>query len=181
MEVSFKLEGQQIASAAFKELLDAVNDRKKVEKEVIRPAAKILKKVMRQLAPVLNESSFDVYRTSKKDSGMRAPNGMGNIYVSIKPQQLRKSVQIFSTGKSRKSGALYVGPKYKSGVWKKPDKGGWYMHMVQFGTASVSPQPFVAPAMRGSSKGVANLMELGFKKILKRVCSRNKNVIEFKG
>jgi len=181
MQVTFKLEGQQIASAAFKEVLDKVNDRKKISKEVVRPAAKILLKVMREYAPVLDTApAFNVYKTRKKNAGMRAPNGMGQIYVSIKPQQLKKSIGIFQTKKSSSSGALYVGPRYKKGVWKKPEKGGWFMHMVQFGTEFVSPQPFVMPALRGTAKGVANKMEQGLNKLLSRVCKKNNKVLEYK-
>lgn len=175
--ITTRLEGDQIVLDGFKRLTDVVNDRKKIRKEVIMPAAKIVKKVMIGLAPRLDTApAFNVYRTPKQKKGMRAPNGMGNIYVSIKPGQLKKSIKVFSTRNSSRNGALYIGPKYKSGVWKKPDKGGWYMHMVQFGTDSVKPQPFVKPALLATRKGVGNLMANNYKKLIREGANKSKGV-----
>jgi len=179
--ITAELEGNQIALDGFDTILDIVNDRQKVKREVIHPAAKIVKKVMIGLAPLLTTAtSFDVYRTPKASGSMRAPNGMGKIYVSIKPGQLKKSIKAFTTRRSSKSGAMYIGPKYKSGVWKKPEKGGWYMHMVQFGTEFVKPQPFVKPALLATKKGISNMMEKNYKKVLSQAVSKTNGVFELK-
>jgi HK97 gp10 family phage protein len=178
--ITAKLEGSEIAIKGFKTILDVVNDRRKIKTQVIHPAAKIVKKVMIGLAPKFNGTSFDVYRTPKASGSMRAPNGMGKIYVSIKPGQLKNSIKAFTTRRSSKSGAMYIGPRYKSGTWKKPEKGGWYMHMVQFGTQFVKPQPFVKQALLATKKGISNLMEKSYKKLLAEGANKTLGVFEVK-
>ena len=124
---------------------------------------------MRASAPVLTKHpSFNVYRG-------------GKIYVAIKPKQLKKSVGIFSTPSTRKAGALNIGPRYKSGAWIKPEKGGWFMHMVQFGTQYVKPQPFVLQALLSTKSGVGKMMQKNMEKRLKRVVNKlGQNVLELK-
>ena len=180
--ITMKLEGGNLASSAFIGVMKDVKDRRKMIKEVILPAAKIVKKVMIGMAPMLTTApSFNVYRTPKLKQGMRAPNGMGKIYVAIKPGQLKKSISYFHTKATTKAGAVNVGPRYKKGVWLKPEKGGWYLFMVQYGTDSVKPQPFVLPALLSTKKGVANLMEKNMNKRLKTIVSKNgKNILEFR-
>ena len=174
-----KVEGANLATSAFKNIIKDVKDRKTMVKEVLLPAAKIVKKVMIGMAPILSAPVFNVYRTPKAKAGMRAPNGMGKIYVKNKPGQLKKSISYFHTKATRKAGAINIGPRYKSGVWKKPEKGGWYMHMVQFGTDSVKPQPFVLQALIATKKGVSNMMEIGMNKRLQKAVAKNGNgVIE---
>ena len=159
--ITMKLEGNALASSVFKQVIRDVNDRKMIIKEVIRPAAKIVNKVMKGMAPVLSgHAAFNVYRG-------------GEIYVSIKPKQLKKSVGIFTTPSTRKAGALNIGPRYKKGVWTKPEKGGWFMHMVQFGTAFVEPQPFVLQALLSTKSGVGNLMKKGMEKRVRQVVKKD--------
>jgi|TARA_R110002074_G_scaffold72140_1_gene166363 HK97 gp10 family phage protein len=159
--ITMRLEGNALASDVFKNVIRNTNDRKIIIKEVIRPAAKIVNKVMKNKAPVMTgHPAFNVYRD-------------GKIYVSIKPKQLKKSVGIFTTPSTRKAGALNIGPRYKKGVWTKPDRGGWFMHMVQFGTEFVKPQPFVLQALLSTKSGVGNLMVKGMEKRLRKVVSKD--------
>ena len=179
--ITMTLEGHKEMGIALGKMIKGVNDKKTIIKEVVRPAAKIVTKVMRQKAPKLKGyPSFNVYRTPKLKSGTAAPKGMGKIYVKIKPGQLRKSIFHFSTPATRKAGALNVGPRYKKGVWAKPEKGGWYMHMVQFGAQNVKPQPFVMPALLATRKGAGNLMQIGMKRVLKNTAAKTGGKIEIK-
>tara|TARA_R100001369_G_C3291015_1_gene163894 strand:+ start:656 stop:1159 length:504 start_codon:yes stop_codon:yes gene_type:complete len=161
--ITAKVEGGYLATKSFKNIIKDVNDRKTMVKEVLLPAAKIVKKVMIGMAPILTgASSFNVYRD-------------GKVYVKIKPGQLKKSISYFHTPSTREAGAINIGPRYKSGVWKKPEKGGWFMHMVQFGTDSVKPQPFVLQALIATKSGVGNLMEIGMNKRLQKAIAKNGN------
>ena len=179
--ITMNLEGHKEMGVAIGTIIKGVNDKKAIIKEAIRPAAKIVTKVMRQKAPKLTGyPSFNVYRTPKQKPGTAAPKGMGKIYVKIKPGQLRKSIFHFATNATRKAGALNVGPRYKKGVWAKPEKGGWYMHMVQFGAQNVKAQPFVSQALIASSKGAGNLMAIGMKRILKNAAAKTGGKIEIK-
>ena len=168
-----KLEGENILIADFQKIGHKMEDKKKLFKDVLRPAARIVVKTMRGMTPVLKSApAFNVYRTPKLSGKMKAPKGMGNIYVAIKPNQLKKSVFYFQTPASRRSGGVNIGPRYKRGVWMKPEKGGWFMHMVQFGTDFVEPQSFVLPALVASRAGVATSMKKDMKGMLKEVTKK---------
>lgn len=181
--ISVKLENASLAENVFFQVVRGANDRKKIIKEVLIPAAKIVKKVMIEMAPTLKVAPvFNVYRTPKLSGKQKAPKGMGVIYVAIKPGQMKKSISYFQTPATRKAGAINVGPRYKKGVWKKPEKGGWYMHMLQFGTDTVKPQQFVLPALIATSSGVGKMMEMGMTKRLRSVVKKDgKGVLEFVG
>tara|TARA_R100001440_G_scaffold19319_1_gene32587 strand:+ start:395 stop:937 length:543 start_codon:yes stop_codon:yes gene_type:complete len=158
--ISIELENRQLIEKGLVALGGKLRkNKKKISSKVLKPAAKIVEKVMKTYAPVMTKyKSFDVYRTPKINRGQRAPKGMGKIYVSIKPRQLRNSIGSFQTRAAAKSPYYIIAPKFKSGVWLRPEKGGWYMQMVQFGTDTVKPQPFVDRAYRGTKSGVSNLL-----------------------
>ena len=179
--ITMKLEGDLMAGNVFLDISMSVVEKKKLVKEVMIPSAKLVVKAMRALVPPAKEV-FDVYRTPKRKKGMRAPNGMGKIYVSIKPGQLRKSINYFRTAASTRAGGINVGPRYRKGVWKKPDKGGWFMHMVQFGTDSVDANPFVLKGL-DASRGLAGakMERLLKERISKIVTRKGKGIIEFVG
>ena len=155
--ITMRMEGNVLASSVFSNVVKDVKDRRKMIKEVIKPAANIVMMVMRKMTPVLTKHpAFDVYHG-------------GKLYVTIRPNQLKKSVGLFSTPSTRKAGAINIGPRYKKGIWTKPNKGGWFMHMVQFGTAFVQPQPFVLQALLSTKSGVGNLMKKGMEKRLRQI------------
>lgn len=171
--ITMKLEGSNLTNSVFINVVKNVNDRRMLIKEVIIPAAKIVKKVMVQKAPVLKAPAFNVYRTPKKNKKQKAPKGMGMIYVSIKPNQLKKSISYFQTAATKRAGAVNIGPRYKKGIWKKPDKGGWYMHMVQFGTDTVKAQPFVLQALLATQSGVAKMLKNGMNNRLRNIVKKD--------
>tara|TARA_R110000823_G_scaffold17068_1_gene54299 strand:+ start:2939 stop:3442 length:504 start_codon:yes stop_codon:yes gene_type:complete len=158
--ITMKLEGANLFDDAIKDIVKGTGNKKIMIKEVLTPAAKIVSNVMRQMAPKLDTKSFNVYRN-------------GKLYVSIKSGQLKKSISYFSTKASRKQGSIYIGPRFKSGIWKKPEKGGWYFHMVQVGTSLIKPQPFVLQALLSTKQGVSNLIEKGINKRLKKIVSKD--------
>ena len=159
--ITMELENRKLIEDAFILLGGRLRgNKRKITSKVLRPAGKIVEKVMKSYAPVMTKyKAFNVYRTPKLDRRLKAPKGMGKIYVSIKPRQLRNSIKVFQTKAAQKSPYVIIAPKFKSGVWLRPEKGGWYMQMVQFGTDRVKPQPFVGRALRGTASGVSNLMK----------------------
>jgi len=180
--ISLVFEGNKLAQSVFMNIVSDTNDRKKLIKEVILPAAKILKKVMIEKAPQLKTPVFNVYRTPKLSGKMKAPKGMGVIYAAIASGTLKRSISYFGTRATRKAGALNVGPRYKIGVWKKPTKGGWFMHFVQFGTDTVTPQPFVYQAFLATKSGVGNLLSNGMNRRLRQVVKKDgKGIVEYIG
>jgi HK97 gp10 family phage protein len=158
--IDIKLENSEIIEKGLIALGGKLRkNKKKISSKVLKPSAKVVEKVMKSYAPVMTKyKAFNVYRTPKLNSGMRAPKGMGKIYVSIKPRQLRNSIGSFQTKAAKNSPYMIIAPKFKFGVWTKPEKGGWYMQMVQAGTDTVRPQPFVGRAYRGTRSGVSNLL-----------------------
>ena len=171
--ITFKLENQNIVSEALENIALSMQDKKKLEKQVLMPAAKIVVKVMRAKAPKLSGNRpFDIYRTAKLKKGMRAPKGMGQIYASITPNQLKNSINWFRTTATRKYPALNIGPRYKKGVWKNPDKEGWFMHFVQAGFRGknkVAPNTFVMDSLIATKNGVSNLMKVRTLKLLDKM------------
>ena len=179
--MELRLEGEKEVNAAIRAIIKDTNNRKTLIKEVMRPAAKIVTKVMREMAPKLDSAPvFNVYRTPKLSGKLKAPKGMGKIYVSSKPGQLRKSIFHFQTKATRRAGGIAIGPRFKKGVWIKPEKGGWYMNIVQTGTDTVQAQPFVVPALMSTRKGVGNLMVRNLKRRLKTTVSSVGKGLEFK-
>tara|TARA_R110000824_G_scaffold5803_2_gene26718 strand:- start:782 stop:1327 length:546 start_codon:yes stop_codon:yes gene_type:complete len=172
--IKMKLEGTQMFSTELRNIGLSMQDKKKLIKEVILPSAKIVRKTMREAAPKLEGApSFNVYRTPKISGKMKAPKGMGVIYAKIKPGQLKKSVGIIRTSATRKYPALNIGPRYKKGVWVNPEKGGWYMHMVQFGTPTTIAKPFVLQSFIAVESLVKRLLENDTLKMLKRMVRKH--------
>lgn len=182
MNITVDFEGAVWMDDKLKEIGVDMNNNKQIIKRILKPAAKDVVKKMRIMAPILTSApSFNVYRTPKISNKMKAPKGMGKIYVKIKKGQLAQSINWFQTPASKKAPAINIGPRYKRGVWRKPDKGGWYMHMVQFGTDFVESQPFVLPALMASVNKVSSTMKRGAKKMLvSSVAKRGQGKIEVK-
>ena len=172
--ITMKLEGAKMFSMELRNIGLSMQDKKKLIKDVILPSAKIVRKSMREAAPKLEgASSFNVYRTPKWNKNMRAPKGMGVIYAKIKPGQLKKSVGIIHTPATRKYPGLNIAPRYKKGVWKNPEKGGWYMHFVQFGTPTTIAKPFVLQSFVAVESMIKRLLENDTLKMLKRIVRKH--------
>jgi hypothetical protein len=66
---------------------------------------------MQSKTPILQDgATFNVY-------------SKGKLYAKINKGQLKKSVGIFSTAATRRYPALNIGPRFKRGSWKSPEKG----------------------------------------------------------
>ena len=103
--IDIKLENSEIIEKGLIALGGKLRkNKKKISSKVLKPSAKVVEKVMKSYAPVMTKyKAFNVYRTPKLNSGMRAPKGMGKIYVSIKPRQLRNSIGSFQTKAAKNS------------------------------------------------------------------------------
>jgi HK97 gp10 family phage protein len=176
--MSIELENRKLIEDAMIALGGKMRKNKaKITSKVLRPGGKIVEKVMKTYTPVMTKyKAFNVYRTPKLNRRLKAPKGMGKIYVSIKPRQLRNSIGVFQTKAAKNSPYVIIAPKFKSGVWLRPEKGGWYMQMVQFGTDRVKPQPFVGRALRGTASGVANLLKKNMAKLVESEANKIKGI-----
>ena len=87
---------------------------------------------------------------------------------------LKRSIKAFSTPASRKLPALYLGPKATGGSSKKnKDRGGgFYGAMVEYGTATADPHPFMRPAWAKSQGQAGDLLLNGAKAIVEKVLER---------
>ena len=149
--ITMKLEGAKMFSMELRNIGLSMQDKKKLISQVILPSAKIVRKSMREAAPKLEgASSFNVYRTPKWNKNMKAPKGMGVIYAKIN-----------------------IAPRYKKGVWVNPEKGGWYMHMVQFGTPTTIAKPFVLQSFVAVESMIKRLLENDTLKMLKRMVTKH--------
>tara|TARA_R110002012_G_scaffold191997_2_gene359656 strand:- start:635 stop:1096 length:462 start_codon:yes stop_codon:yes gene_type:complete len=88
--------------------------------------------------------------------------------------QLKKSIKAFSTRASRKLPALYVGPKASGGASNKnTDRGGgYYGAMVEYGTATAQPHPFMRPAWENKQSQAGDLLLTGAQKIVEKILKR---------
>ena len=70
--------------------------------------------------------------------------------------------------------ALYVGPKATGGSAKKNEQrgGGYYGAMVEYGTATADPHPFMRPAWDKSQSQAAELLVRGAQAIVEKVLQR---------
>lgn len=181
--IEFHPEGFQQVSKQLEAIALGVDDKRKVVKQVLRHGAKIVNKTMKDKTPVIKGGeTFNVYRTNKINKGQRAPKGMGKIYVKIKPGTLRKSVGIFQTKASRKFPGINIGPRFKSGVWKSPEKGGWFQYFVQTGSRgkfNVPPVTFVADSFRATSAKVKTVLETKMKSFVHRLVKANGSQLSF--
>lgn len=172
--ITVELEGGPQFQSALERIARDIRDPKLFLSKVLRPAARPLVEAIAGATPKLSGyPSFDVYRTPKKSNKMKAPKGMGKIYVKIKPNQLKDSIGVFTTAVSRRAPAVYVGPRYKFGKWKKPDLGGWYWAMVQYGTPTVDADPFVMKGLLMARGNIIKYAEGLMKKTVKEVVTRS--------
>jgi|TARA_R100000482_G_C5129339_1_gene150836 HK97 gp10 family phage protein len=87
---------------------------------------------------------------------------------------LRRSIKAFTTRRSRKLPALYVGPKATGGRAKKNKQrgGGFYGAMVEYGTVHSSPHPFMRPAWELKQGEAMNILLKGATTIVNKVIER---------
>ena len=88
--------------------------------------------------------------------------------------QLRKNIKAFSTRASRRLPALYVGPKATGGSAKKNEQrgGGYYGAMLEYGTATSAPHPFMRPAWDKTQTQAGDILLAGAQAIVEKVLLR---------
>ena len=132
-------------------------------KELIRAMNKIPYEVKK------NKFFMAVFRQAAKPIIAAARANINN-----EEGQLKKSIKAFSTRASRRLPALYVGPKATGGSAKKNEQrgGGFYGAMVEYGTESAAPHPFMRPAWDKSQNQAAELLLRGAQAIVEKVLTR---------
>lgn len=132
-------------------------------KELIRAMNKIPYEVKK------NKFFMAVFRQAAKPIIAAARANINN-----EEGQLKKSIKAFSTRASRRLPALYVGPKATGGSAKKNEQrgGGYYGAMVEYGTATADPHPFMRPAWDKSQSQAAELLVRGAQAIVEKVLQR---------
>lgn len=137
---------------------------------------KELIKAMRKIPYEVKKSKFfmAVFRQAAKPiiSAARAELSAHNEYSQT--GQLRRSIKAFSTRASRRLPALYVGPKATGGSAKKNEQrgGGYYGAMLEYGTATSDPHPFMRPAWDKMQNQAGDLLLAGAKAIVEKVLAR---------
>jgi hypothetical protein len=158
--ITMQMEGTDIVSKSLRNIGLSMRDKKVLIKDVIRPAAKVVNGVMQGKAPILQDgATFNIYRN-------------GSIYAKINKGQLKKSVGIFSTAATRRYPALNIGPRYKGGSWKSPEKGGWFFYFIQLGVRGnnkVAPNTFIMDSYQATKNPAASIMTTNILKMLKRM------------
>lgn len=137
-------------------------------KELIKAMSKILYEVKK------NKFFMAVFRQAAKPiiAAARAELSAHNEYSQT--GQLRRSIKAFSTRASRRLPALYVGPKATGGSAKKNEQrgGGYYGAMLEYGTATSDPHPFMRPAWDKTQNQAGDLLLAGAKAIVEKVLAR---------
>tara|TARA_R100001086_G_scaffold146577_1_gene77552 strand:- start:2711 stop:3172 length:462 start_codon:yes stop_codon:yes gene_type:complete len=87
---------------------------------------------------------------------------------------LKRSIKAFSTRASRRLPAIYVGPKATGGSAKKNEQrgGGFYGAMVEYGTTTAQPHPFMRPAWEQTQGSAASILLEGTRKIVEKILER---------
>ena len=116
-----------------------------------------------------NKFFMAVFRQAAKPIIASARAGINN-----KDGDLKRSIKAFSTKASRKLPALYVGPKATGGSAKKNDQrgGGFYGAIVEYGSATSDPHPFMRPAWDKSQGSAGAILLEGSRAIVEKVLIR---------
>ena len=116
-----------------------------------------------------NKFFMAVFRQAAKPIIASARAGINN-----KDGDLKRSIKAFSTKASRKLPALYVGPKATGGSAKKNEKrgGGFYGAIVEYGSATSDPHPFMRPAWDKSQGSAGAILLEGSRAIVEKVLIR---------
>tara|TARA_Y100001973_G_C5208248_1_gene343323 strand:+ start:8500 stop:8967 length:468 start_codon:yes stop_codon:yes gene_type:complete len=130
-----------------------------------------LQKALRQIPYAVKKDKFmmAVYRQAAKPIILAARAKINND-----EGQLKKSIKAFSTRAGRRIPLMYVGPKATGGSAKKNEQrgGGYYGAMVEYGTATASPSPFMRPAWDASKGNAESILLKGVQAIVQKVLQR---------
>lgn len=139
----------------------------------------------RELKQAFNKIPYEVKKSKLWMAVMRAaakPIIEGaRANINDDEGQLRKSIKAFSTRASRRLPALYVGPKASGSISarsgnfdKKKEKraGGYYGAMVEYGTATANPHPFMRPAWETKQGQSEQILLKGAEQIVAKILLR---------
>ena len=137
-------------------------------KELIRAMGKIPYAVKK------NKFMMAVFRQAAKPIISAARGELASHNEYSQTGQLRKSIKAFSTRASRRLPALYVGPKATGGSSSKNEQrgGGYYGAMLEYGTATSDPHPFMRPAWDKTQTQAGDILLAGAKAIVEKVLLR---------
>jgi len=132
---------------------------------------KELQAAMRKIPYAVKKNKFfmAVFKQAAKPIIQSARAGISN-----KDGDLKRSIKAFSTKASRKLPALYVGPKATGGSAKKNEQrgGGYYGAIVEYGSATAQPHPFMRPAWDKSQSSAGSILLAGSQAIVEKVLQR---------
>ena len=132
---------------------------------------KALIKAMRRIPYKVKKNKFflAVFRQAAKPIIAAA-----RAHINNDEGQLKRSIKAFSTKASRRLPALYVGPKATGGSATKNAQrgGGYYGAMVEYGTATASPHPFMRPAWDKTQTQAGDILLAGAQKIVEKILQR---------
>ena len=137
---------------------------------------KALIRAMNKIPYAVKKDKFfmAVFRQAAKPIIQAARQNLSSYNEYSQTGELRKSIKAFSTRASRRLPALYVGPKATGGSAKKNDKrgGGYYGAMLEYGTATSDPHPFMRPAWEQKQGQAGEILLAGAQAIVEKILLR---------
>ena len=137
---------------------------------------KALIKAMNKIPYEVKKNKFfmAVFRQAAKPIIAAARGELSKYKEYSQTGQLRKNIKAFSTRASRRLPALYVGPKATGGSAKKNEQrgGGYYGAMLEYGTATSAPHPFMRPAWDKTQTQAGDILLAGAQAIVEKVLLR---------
>ena len=137
---------------------------------------KALIKAMNKIPYEVKKNKFfmAVFRQAAKPIIAAARGELSKYNEYSETGQLRKNIKAFSTRASRRLPALYVGPKATGGSAKKNEQrgGGYYGAMLEYGTATSDPHPFMRPAWDKTQTQAGDILLAGAQAIVEKVLLR---------
>ncbi len=137
---------------------------------------KALIKAMNKIPYEVKKNKFfmAVFRQAAKPIIAAARGELSKYKEYSQTGQLRKNIKAFSTRASRRLPALYVGPKATGGSAKKNEQrgGGYYGAMLEYGTATSDPHPFMRPAWDKTQTQAGDILLAGAQAIVEKVLLR---------
>lgn len=164
MEVDIHINKQDIEELENRilKLSESLGD--KEVRKILGKAGNIYIKLARANAPRLTEPKY-IYRTDKIFSKKRAPKGYGKKIATIMPGNLGRSIKKIPLRRAKRS--LLIGLKRSrsglQGVYSGARADGYYGSMVEGGTKTAAPKPFLAPSWIASKSSVLQSIETQLK------------------
>jgi HK97 gp10 family phage protein len=130
-----------------------------------------LQEALRKIPYAVKKDKFMMaaFRQAAKPIIQAARSKINNI-----DGDLKKSIKAFSTRAGRRVPLLYVGPKATGGSSTKNEQrgGGYYGAIVEYGSATANPSPFMRPAWDASQGNAEAILLKGVQAIVQKVLMR---------